>query len=84
MWTLEGYRIIQSVGGWIAYGEYKTISGCLKDVVNMYALEYRITSPQGETHCVKWVDDPHDPEYTIPTLGEVCNHWPKIVGNVRG
>lgn len=88
MWTLEGYRIIQSVGGWANCGEYATSGLALDAIINSgYALEHRIISPNGEKHCVVWqdvIEDDGTSEYCQATLGEVTSYWPEVIGNIRG
>lgn len=87
MWTLEGYRIIQSIGGWANCGEYATAELALDAIINSgYALEHRIKSPSGEFNSVVWqdiIDSDGTSEYCEATLGEVCNYWPEIVGNIK-
>lgn len=86
MYTLECYRIITSVAGWIVAGEFPTIDLALEGILNTgYALEYRIKSPSGDYHEVDWVDhtDSMGGEYCLPVLGPACNNWPQFVGNVK-
>jgi len=82
VWKLEVYRVITNIGGWIVASESEYVDDLLDDVCNMYALEYRIVSPKGEMYTVNFVEQ-DDADYVIPHLGEVCNNWPQIVGDIR-
>ncbi len=79
MWTLEIYRVINSIGVWLLVGKY-SVADISNAIIDTYALEYRVTSPDGHTHAINWVESKLDPDYTIPMIGEVCNEWPQHVG----
>lgn len=84
MWTLESYRIINSVAGWLNLGEFFTLRDVLNCVLeNGESLDFRVTKPTGTQYTIAWESDSLDPDYVIPTLGEVCNFWPHFVGNVK-
>lgn len=85
MWTLESYRITQSVAVWLLVGKFHSLRDLLYAVgENGGALDFRATSPNGQQFKIEFVEEPADPDYVIPTLGEACSHWPQFVGNVRG
>lgn len=75
MWKLELYRVINSVSGWMAGGEYDTCERALEAIMGAgYALDYRIIAPNGLTHPVEWldfIDDEDGCEYCLPILGKV-------------
>ena len=81
MWKLEIYRVITNIGGWIVASESEYIDDLLDAVCNMYALEYRIVSPQGEMYTINFVEQ--DDDYVIPRLGEISNNWPQKIGDIR-
>lgn len=84
MWTLESYRITQSVAVWLLVGKFHSLRDVLYTIhENPYSLDWRVTTPEGVQHSITFEDDPIDPDYVIPTLGEACSHWPQFVGNVK-
>lgn len=71
MWILEGYRVINSVAGWVKFGEYDSVDRALDAIIySGYALDYRIKTPDGEYKEVQWREfcDEDGCEYCEPTL----------------